>query len=105
MKIPSENIGSTLLKPLDAESLGALEQGRLGLGPLADGGALAPAEGIPSEALAPARDPGETLLGSDVWNGAGEGARRLDLAPGAVAAVGGSAALDQSVDTILAGLR
>ncbi|HNR90894.1 MAG TPA: hypothetical protein PKO41_00580 [Dokdonella sp.] len=105
MKIPSDNIGSTLLKPLDAESLGALEQGRLGLGPLADGGALAPAEATPAEALAPTRDPGETLLGSDVWNGAADGARRLDLMPGAVSAAGGSAALDQAVDTILAGLR
>jgi hypothetical protein len=105
MKIPSDNIGSALLKPLDAESLGALDQGRLGLGPLADSGALAPVEGVPPEALAPARDPGESLLGSDVWNGASDAARRLDLAPAGITASAGSAGLDQAVDTILAGLH
>lgn len=105
MKIPSDNIGSALLKPLDAESLGTLEHGRLGLGPLADSGALAPVEGMPAEALAPARDPGESLLGSDVWNGAADGSRRLDLAPVAITANAGSAGLDQVADTILAGLH
>lgn len=105
MKIPSDNIASTLLKPLDAESLGALDQSRLGLGPLADSGALSPLEGVPQEALAPTRDPGESLLGSDVWSGLGDAGRRLDLAPVGISASAGSAGLDQAVDTILAGLH
>jgi hypothetical protein len=106
MKIPTDTISQPLLKPLDADAASAaLDGGRLGLDHLPAAGALPEAEPPRSEAAVADRDAGEALLAADVWNDAGGSARLLPLSsmPGTVG--DRSAALDQAVDAILAGLR
>ena len=106
MKIPTDNIGQTLLKPLDADAAtAALDAGRLGLDHLPAATPLAEADTQRNDVVAPSRDAGETLLAADVWNGAAASARLLPLSGAAGMPMDSSAALDQSVDTILAGLR
>jgi hypothetical protein len=104
MKIPSDNIAQSMLKPLDSDAA-ALDSARLTLDRLSDaipGGEL---DRVRADASGPSRDPGESLLASDVWNGAADSARRLDTSAASIVQPDNSAALDQTVDTILAGLR
>lgn len=103
MKIPSDNIGSSLLKPLDAELAAALDPTRLALDGLHGGVASeAGLEVSGVDARGASRDPGEALLATDVWQGS---APRLDLGAPTFVQTGSSADLDHAVDTILAGLR
>ncbi len=105
MKITSDNLSSTLLKPLDADAASAaLDAVRLGH---ASTQATEPPRADPAQqavALAPTRDAGESLLATDVWNGVAEGSRLLTLSSAAVLKADSPAALDQLADTILSGL-
>lgn len=106
MKIPTDTISQPLLKPLDADAASvALDAGRLGLDHLPAASAPAEAELPRSEAAIADRDTGEALLATDVWNDAGGSARLLPLSAAMGTATDRSAALDQAVDAILAGLR
>lgn len=103
MKIPSESIAQTLLKPLDAEAAAALlDSGRGALEQAVD---LA-ARGIDAApaAAAGARDAGELVLAADVWNGVADRSRLLPLSDTGVIPAGNSSAIDASVDAIVAGL-
>ncbi len=104
MKIPADNIAQSLLKPLDTEAASAaLDSARLSLDQLGTPSAHGPDHSAP--AVAATRDPGETMLAADVWNGTAESARRLDLSGAALIQPGDSAALDKTVDAILAALN
>lgn len=107
MKIPTDTVSQPLLKPLDADAAAAaLDAGRIGLDHLPAATAPAEAELPRSEAAVADRDAGERLLATDVWNDATGSARLLPLSTAVdAAATDRSAALDQAVDTILAGLR
>ena len=106
MKIPADNISQTLLKPLDADAAAAaLDAGRLGLDHLPAAPALAETDAARSDVVEPTRDAGETVLATDVWNGAAASARLLPLPAATGMPMDSSAALDQGVDAILAGLR
>lgn len=108
MKIPTDNVSQPLLKPLDADAAAAaLDAGRLGLEHLPATSAPAEAEAPRSDAVVAQRDAGELMLATDVWNEATGSARLLPLSSAAIdaGAADRSAALDQAVDAILAGLR
>jgi hypothetical protein len=103
MKIPTDTLAPSLLKPLDAESQAAsLDSSRLSLDQLGHSGA-APLDH--ASQAAQVCDPGETILGSDAWNGIAEGARRLDLSGATVFQVTDAAVLDKAADAIIAGLN
>lgn len=105
MKIPSDNLGPSLLKPLDAETAGAaLDAARLGQQPSHAAESLRADPVQQTNTVAPTRDRGESMLATDVWNGAAEGARRLTLSSTAVLQADNSAALDQLAESILSGL-
>lgn len=104
MKIPADNISQSLLKPLDTEATSvALDSARSGAGYLGHGASSLAEPSIAS--VAPTRDPGETVLSSEVWNGSSDASRRLDISAAMFAQPGDSAALDKAVDTILSALQ
>lgn len=104
MKIPADNISQSLLKPLDTEATSvALDSARSGLGYLGPESSSRTESSIAS--VSPTRDPGETILSSDVWNSSPDASRRLDLSAAMFAQPGDSAALDNAVDAILAALQ